>query len=679
MDRPLSLITATPTPVRLGEGSAVWKRVNSVASRSRSRSRTAAPGAPSRQRSGSPFPGFSSFGASFLSPAGQNPRRIPSQPASSAAPPIGYDASASVRSSLSPPILSGDGDDEGCDGSSVMSRAPMAVTFLPEDAPAELETRVSAMLSTTHWGVGRCYAARFRNVVKTQATQKGAWVFDAATCMWKLLELKPWTSVAQQWIAKEISTLAARVNACLEKWRYSEKGDDHGVAMRKLWTSALKRVTMANELLSVPAMKHVMEVVHTELLDEEFCSTFDHARDILPFTNGVVELRTGVLRGVRLEDKLTYVLPYAYDPDLPTPAMTEFMAAVMPDADARAKMQVVAGYFFTGDTTLKTFYQMSAEANSGKTTLLEIIANAGGRFVVMNRVPVEELSAESNFEDTIAEAFAQRPYVRLIVFDETKAGLQLSEKFINMVTSGLESIEVPCRIKGKKAVQAAVRSKLVFSSNHVLKTSAAATGQTLRREGAPFQTHFIRPGEPYDPLTAPPHHRLPNYALVSSLMSPAARPEIAKWIVEGSRKFYESGIPKSEAWDRQTFKLNAEGDDYLRWLSETHFPTGQPEDRIAEDVLHEMFKSVNKHLRGDTRAGLRAALSTMSDYITPVKWGKPEPFYCAGGPPANHPVEEVSGYAGLRPRCVGDPQWESAMANARRVAGDLRRAVAEDV
>ena len=344
------------------------------------------------------------------------------------------------------------------------------------------------------------------------------------------------------------------------------------------------------------------------------------------------------------------------------------MEALVPNELARDRLHRVVGYWLTGCTTRKAFDQLSAPASHGKTKFLEIIANAGGRFVVMNVVPVEEVSSPSNFEDTLASVLMQQPPPRVLFFDETKKNAELQEKLVNMATSGSDSIVLPCRIKGHGATLVKSVAKWVISSNHVLKSDASATGQTLRRQGVPFLTEFVS-----GPLTAasPPHRRVMNPELVGRLLSPEGRAGVARWIVEGAHDYFHFGEGLSLEWDKQTFKLRRMGDPYVNWLAEHYIPTGTQHDRVEEDVLVGAFDSDNKHLKGtNTREGIRQAFGTMTDFIEKSAWGAPAPFYGAEHPVA--PPIEVIGYVGLRKRVVGDPDWTTAASIAKEAFDAIR-------
>lgn len=529
------------------------------------------------------------------------------------------------------------------------------------------------------------YSKHFKDTVKTEtAFSDSAWVYNTEQSIWKLLPATKWRLDILNWVRPKLLILETRLNRYFVRYQFCEKSDKHGCAMRAAWSRAVKAVQKLIRDLTVPYMDRVRDAAHSYLIDEEFCSDFDENRSLISFANGVIDLSIAsdmlsphaYFRPRTAADKLTYALPYNYDPDPDMSHFNLYMSRIMPDAEARFRFQVILGYCFTGLTTEKFFLQMVAHSDAGKTNLIKLIVHAMCSYASMDEVPVEELKSDSNFEHSLATTLAKHPHPRFVAFDETARELSINERLINTLSAGgAGHTHVSLRKKGTGAHNVKLHAKFVISSNHAVRVSASAVGITTRRQGPPFQSTFVkRTAQLNDPALLPPNTFFQDPELMSRLFLPESRAAIAQWMLCGAVWYMKNRLfPPSLQWDIMKSTLAILSDDYTKWLSETYFPTGNLADKVALTVLVSQFKESNRHIRGDVSDGLKCALQSMSTYIVRTTWGEPAPFY--GQLPANHPFVEIVGYAGLRKRNVGDPRWQNAIHPAETAVKDLLDAV----
>lgn len=550
------------------------------------------------------------------------------------------------------------------------------VLSLPAATPRALEDRFSSMFGQTHFGPADVYAKAVANDCLTSSCFDGAWIFNDYTNLWRKTPVDEWINEIAKWLAAEMMAIALDVQRTAEPWMEYEKTNpptpEYNTKMAYL--KAVQKALNAINKLDRTSLKHIVAIARTKLINEAAVENLDALRDCLPFRNGVVSLRTGEKRDVTRADFLTYTLSYDYDDSVDTQRIVSFMRSLMPDDEAYMRLHAVIGYWSTGETSLKRYDQLYADPGAGKTTMLEIVTNALESFASMNKVPAEEMGKQSNFENGIHAALTASPRPRLIALDETDGDKKLAVRIMNNVTSGKRDIVLSCRLKGKTADPVPVHAKWVFASNQVMSVDASATGTLVRRDGAPFSTVFV-PAESYNELTSPKHHKPVLSHLVDYLQSHEGKQEVIRWIIQGAIQFYNSGLPKSEAWAAQTFMLNSHGDPYVLWLSEHYIPTGNPLDRIAEDVLIHKFRDDNRHCASqDTRKAIRAALHLARDFVFLEKWANPAPYYnCAEPiPGSGHPMEEVIGYTCLRQRKHGDLPWGEAMVAAKAIISAAR-------
>jgi putative DNA primase/helicase len=426
---------------------------------------------------------------------------------------------------------------------------------------------------------------------------------------------------------------------------------------------------------TLPTLNNVAEIAVNLLRDSAFFSRLDARKDILSFPNGVVELRTGVIRPRVMEDCLSYVMPYEYDPLADTSRMEQFVHSIFEDAESETAMRVHAGYMTTGETTSKVFYQFTSPPHAGKSNLLKVFSNALARYASMSDAPIAEFLCTSQFETSIAALLSRQPPLRVLISDEAHAESVLNEELVNLVSSGLPDITVPLRCKHLAAkVQAGWRAKLIFSSNHVFRLPSGALGTAARIVGPPLRFQFV---EHYDPETALPLTRPRDNAMTGFMTSDAARPGVIRWMIEGARLYYAAGLRTSVLWDAQQRMMQWKGDVFAEWLSETYFPTGSIADKVPYAMIRQEFCATHKTARHPD-AMIKSSLAGMSSYITSMEWEEVAPgafFVAVPGAIGVFPRARSVGYGGLRLRRLGDLLWADSVPIAMEIAAEARRAV----
>lgn len=520
----------------------------------------------------------------------------------------------------------------------------------------------------------RCYADKHAKLQKTNVPVDDkqrvshVWCYDERSTMWKPVRFDTWVL---EYVQLECSEHIARmVQELTDIVRRSEMNELPKETIN-LWKRILGKARTAQ--VAMGRMTGVTNVATTAailLRDAEFFDQLDANRTILSFRNGVVDLKTSELRPRTSDDMLSYCLPYDFDADADTADINSFVDSVMSDEAARTVLQMHVGYWATGLTTEKRFYQLSTPPGYGKTSFIEIISRALGDYVVPSHVvPVSELMkrsrGEAGFEDSLSKALQKFPRPRVIFFDETDGG-ELDETIINAASSGHANIRLALRRKHMSAeLLTILYAKFVFAGNRVLSIPASASGTAFRNTAPPFDTQFIEPSS-YKPETMA-HLRVKprDAALCARLLSDDGRQGVVLWIVNGARRYLlNQDIPSNASWDKKRLDLLVLGDPFMRFISQTYTLTGAREDRIIFSRAVEEFSSGHRSVRF-VDVGLSAAFDALRGILEPVEWEILEPYYGAGQPPADHPTKLVRGYSGLRIRRGGDPEYAQSLESAR--------------
>lgn len=107
--------------------------------------------------------------------------------------------------------------------------------------------------------------------------------------------------------------------------------------------------------------------------------------DILPVKNGVIELKTGILRAGRIDDYMTNVIDYNYNGvDHKCNIIDDFMNDIFNDDKELIKfMQKLFGYGITGHAREQKWCIFTGSGSNGKSLLMSLIKNLMGSWYIV--------------------------------------------------------------------------------------------------------------------------------------------------------------------------------------------------------------------------------------------------------------------------------------------------------
>lgn len=491
---------------------------------------------------------------------------------------------------------------------------------------------------------GEYLASKWKQTMKTSLALKDSfWIFSSATQLWEATPLHEVKNRVHKQLALEVDILAGYVMR--EGLKFSKKKGP-GASLKVMWQNVRRRVeTTVSSYNSSRGLDTVVKVLFEKLIDEEFVASFDSRRDILSCANGVLELRTLTLVPRTAEHRLTYALPTPYDPAADTSDIETYVRNLYEDPVAERAFHVMAGYYATGETSVKRMWQWSCPSGGGKTSLLLVLCAPLGRYALRGVLPAIELQSGHPFQDRLADALESHPKPRLITVDELKPRFPLAEELVNQLTDGTDDQRIQLGRKGlKHSLPVANHAKLVLCSNHVIEIPAGATGLSLRNTGIGLRFTFVK-GEPVSVLERPE-----NPVLKARLLHPSSFAGTLRWLAQGASMFYtrESDL-MCLRFEESSFDLRMRGDPYLAWLADTHTPVAEGAEKVSYDDLVRAYRAAGRAAGTSTSAytGIKTMLDTMSSVLVPVSWAVFDTV--------------VKGVSHLRERRLEDPSWAQAM------------------
>lgn len=267
---------------------------------------------------------------------------------------------------------------------------------------------------------------------------------------------------------------------------------------------------------------------------------------LLGVANGVVDLRTGVLRDGRPDDRITLTSPVAYDPHAVAERWEQFLAEIFDGSQAIIHfVQRASGYSLTGNTSEHALFLNYGTGSNGKSVYLNMIRRVAGGYG--HNLPFTALELATRTQ--IPADIAQLPSRRLVTSSETTDGARLNEARIKMLTGG---DPVTAAEKFKAPFTFLPVCKLWLAVNHLPDVKDDSDGFWRRMRVIPFRKQFK--GDEIDPM------------LEKKLA--AEMPGILAWMVRGAMAWARDGLTTPQGVVMATDAYRTESDPLNEFLAD---------------------------------------------------------------------------------------------------------------
>ncbi|RZB36308.1 MAG: putative DNA primase/helicase [Desulfobacteraceae bacterium Eth-SRB2] len=257
---------------------------------------------------------------------------------------------------------------------------------------------------------------------------------------------------------------------------------------------------------------------------------------LLGCPNGIFDLKNEIFRSGRPEDFLKTVTTTKWKGyDAPRPMFDQFILDISNgDVDLVNYLQRLFGYSILGKVTLHIFIIFYGQGRNGKGTLLEILKYILGSLAYKTNF---DFLLENKFksEGPTPEIIALRGK-RLVWASETSEGRALNISKLKEVVGG-DTLNARAPY-AKRQIEFQPSHTLFLLTNHRPHADSSDYALWKRMHLVPFTKSFVS-----DPIQAHEHKEDPE--LFDKLKKEDAG--ILAWLIEGNRKFKQSGlqIPKT--------------------------------------------------------------------------------------------------------------------------------------
>ena len=291
--------------------------------------------------------------------------------------------------------------------------------------------------------------------------------------------------------------------------------------------------------------------------------------------NGVVDLRSGILRDGKPEDRITRHIEHDFDPQAQCPRWLRFMEEIFSsDAELIRYLHRAVGYSLTGITREQCLFVCYGIGANGKTILMRTIRHAFGPYASDTPFTTFELTARVSVPNDVAALDGKR----FVTSSETNEGTRLNEARVKALT-GCDPITA--RLLYKEFFTFSPVCKLWLAVNHKPRVSDDSFGFWRRVRLIPFLRTFTGKDD--------------DKHLDEQLKAEAQG--ILAWAVRGALDWQEHGLEAPAAVKAATAEYQAESDPLAGFLVECCVQVSG-----ARATASELYK---RYRRWANDAGLR--------------------------------------------------------------------------
>ena len=275
--------------------------------------------------------------------------------------------------------------------------------------------------------------------------------------------------------------------------------------------------------------------------------TWDADPYLLGCPNAVVNLKTGLARPGRPEDRITMTTGVEFDPGAQAPRWNRFLAEVFEgDLELMEWVQLAAGYSATGDTREQVWFLKCGSGSNGKGVFDRAIANVLGDYATNTPFATLEAKTRPSIPNDLAALLGRR----FVTASESSESSHLNEARLKALTGG---DPIAARFLNHEFFTFKPALKLWLSVNHLPRVEDLSYGFWRRVRLVPF------------------HHEFKDQAVDRNLdMSLCAEASgILAWLVRGAVAWERQGLePIPHAVRIATTKYEADSDSLSEFIEE---------------------------------------------------------------------------------------------------------------
>lgn len=348
---------------------------------------------------------------------------------------------------------------------------------------------------------------------------------------------------------------------------YKDVADtDEGKTMKKKMDTTLSLISAMT--LTRTATKCMPQIETKIAVSKEWEQNLNNNPAILPVANGVLCLKTGVLRPYELEDFLTYKLEVAYEKGADTSKQREFIGQVLHgDHEAEGFLQYFFGYCLTGENNRsELLIQEGTEDGANAKSHVNVCING-----VMGRLMTtgDRKAFSQKPEGTVNnDSLYNARFSRIVVINELNKKDVLDEGQVKTYT-GVEPVSVSAKYKNE--ITYTPRFKIVLPLNNMIEIPAESGAVWRRIIMVQFKVRFLSRDHPDWDDTAHANGWIVERNDAKGVALKEDKAGWLEWMVQGAMEYYKNpSRAPPPSLQQHMLKAQANNDTYLKFISKEY-------------------------------------------------------------------------------------------------------------
>ena len=268
----------------------------------------------------------------------------------------------------------------------------------------------------------------------------------------------------------------------------------------KFYNNKIKQLTkLISNLKNSPYKTNIMNEACEVFFNKSFKEKLDINPFLIGFKNGVYDLKLNIFRSGRPEDYISKQMPINYvnfnKTDKRVLEVYDYLEKVFPDTSVRNYFLDNTSDVFEGGNKQKTIIFWTGEGDNAKSVTQTILERMLGAYAVkFNTTLVTGKKTQAG--STAPELARAGGGVRWAVLEEPDGDEELNVGMLKSLSGNDSYWARDLFEKGKSTREIVPLFKLIFICNKLIKIKHADKAFWNRVKVLPFETTFVRPGEP---------------------------------------------------------------------------------------------------------------------------------------------------------------------------------------
>ncbi len=310
----------------------------------------------------------------------------------------------------------------------------------------------------------------------------------------------------------------------------------------------VRRQTAENRAEKLESLTKIKAVTAIAATMQGICigiDKLDTHKNLLGVANGVIDLKTGIIRPGQREDLITHSTNIHYAPDSSAPRWIQFLTEIFQaNQELISFIQRAVGYSITGSMSEQVFFICHGPGSDGKSVFLNILQLIGGDYAV--NTPIQTF--QSGMQTTIGNDVLRLRSKRIVTASEIEKDTSLNAGRIKALTGGDLVTGRGLYLDFSRASDFYPEAHIWLATNYLPTIATDDKGMWRRVIVLEFTKEF---GEAEKDLE-----------LFEVLKS--ERGGILAWAIEGATKWYQEGLCIPESVRKAITEYRNQGD----WLSD---------------------------------------------------------------------------------------------------------------